>query len=345
MQHILINDIASARRERGQTQAELAKALGVDRQAIMRIEAGVGSFSLLLRMMVALDYHLVGLARGKTLSEQIGNRRRNLRLSKADLADRAGVTRTTVSALEGGRGSVASLMKVLGFLGTKAMRRRKPQMIPLIPINSAERDKRFTPEHFLDVLDQIWGSIDIDPCAHPESPVRARRLITLQDGGDGLRDDWSGRLAFVNPPFSRAISWLQRADEMWSAGKVEIVVALVPARTDGNYFHDRLSKVCDIALLRGRFHFSRGEGQQDRATRAPFPLMVVIWGANTSELAHFERLCSCVWIARDGARHRSKKMTVAKNEIELGRSDLVDIALPSERASISPRKQTHNDYR
>jgi transcriptional regulator with XRE-family HTH domain len=272
------------------------------------MERGAAAFGLLLRVMMVLDHHVIGFARGSTLPEQLGNRRTTIGLSKSDLAQRAGVCRATVAALEAGEGSISSLLAVLTVLDTKRMGRRKPQAIPLSPLNSAERDKRFTPQHFLDVISKVWGEIDLDPCAHPESPVRAYRRISLQDGGDGLRDDWGGRLVFVNPPFSQAITWMRRADEMWASGKVQIVVALIPVRTDGSYFHDRLAQVCDIALLRGRFQFARGEGQQDRATRAPFPLMVVIWGASRAEIERFEQLCRCVWVCRgsdDGEQDRS----------------------------------------
>lgn len=297
----IISDIALARRERGMTQTDLGRRVQADRQAIARMERGVGAFDLLRRVMMVLDHHVIGFARGSTLPEQLGNRRRTLGLSKSDLAQHAGVCRATVAALEAGEGSISSLLAVLTVLATTRMARRKPQMIPLSPINSAERDKRFTPTHFLDVITQVWGEIDLDPAAHPESPVRARRFISLREGGDGLTDEWSGRLAYVNPPFSGAVKWLQRADEMWVTRKVEIIVALVPARTDGNYFHDRLSRVCDIALLRGRFQFSRGEGQQDKASRAPFPLMAVMWGASRAEIARFGELCPCAWV-QDTAR-------------------------------------------
>lgn len=294
----ILSDIARARREKGLTQGDLGRRVKVDRQAITRLEQGVGSLVLLHRVMAALDYHLVGFAGGSTLSEQIGNRRKALRLAKAEVARRAGVSRATVAAIEAGTGSISSLIEVLAVLGTKRMGRRKPQLIPLAPLNAAERDKRFTPQHFLDTIALVWGDIDLDPCAHIESPVRARRRILLQEGGDGLRDDWAGRVVYLNPPFSRAFTWLQRADEMWTAGKVEVVIALLPARTDGTYFHDRLAKICDIGFLRGRLQFSRGEGQQDLATRAPFPSMVVIWGASNEEIEHFAQLCPTVWLER-----------------------------------------------
>jgi hypothetical protein len=51
----------------------------------------------------------------------------------------------------------------------------------------------------------------INPCGHPLSPVIARRSIIRGHGGDGLADDRSGRLVFVNPPFSALLTWLRRA--------------------------------------------------------------------------------------------------------------------------------------
>lgn len=88
-----------------------------------------------------------------------------------------------------------------------------------------------------------YGEVDLDPCAHRLSPVIAHRRILVSEDGDGLVDDWSGRLAFANPPFSALLKWLRRAHDQWQVGNVETVVCLVPVRTDSAWFHETLSPV------------------------------------------------------------------------------------------------------
>lgn len=56
----------------------------------------------------------------------------------------------------------------------------------------------------------------------------------------GESTGFTGRLAFVNPPFSELTRWLERAHGEWRAGRVKTVVCLVPVRTDSALFHDRL---------------------------------------------------------------------------------------------------------
>lgn len=296
----LIHDLAVARREKGLSQTQLAGLVDADRQAITRLENGVGSIPLLLRVMTALHYHLSGLARGATLSEQVKNRRNVMDLSVDELARSAGISPATLIALEGGTGTIAPLVKVLAVIQTSRTERRKPNLTPYLPAIVGERDSRFTPAEFVSLLEKVWGRIDLDPCAHIESPVRATRKILLSDGGDGLRDEWSGHLAYMNPPFSRMSSWLRRADEMWTAGKVDKVVALVPARTDSAYFHDHLARVCDIGFLRGRMQFARASGRSDKANRVPFSLMVCIWGATREEIQAFDLLSPCRWLTKSG---------------------------------------------
>ena len=104
-----------------------------------------------------------------------------------------------------------SLLRLLAFIAPKA-RRRAPERAYKGAGDKLDRDSRFTPPEFLEHIYAAFGKIDLDLCAHTLSPVVARRRIILNEGGDGLANDWSGRLAFINPPFSALLIWLKRAD-------------------------------------------------------------------------------------------------------------------------------------
>lgn len=184
----------------------------MSQQAIKRLEAGVGSVRNLIAVMSAVEFSLTGLGPGATLPAQLKARRLEKGLSLAKAASRSGLSRATVAALENGGGSVASLTALLAVLAPRA-RRRAPERSYWGQGDKLDRDSRFTPPDFMAAIYRAFGEVDIDPCAHVASPVVARTKILLSEGGDGLVDDWSGDLAFVNPPFSNQLRWLRRAHE------------------------------------------------------------------------------------------------------------------------------------
>lgn len=315
----LLEELALARRQNGLSQEALASRVMVDRQAIYRLESGVGSFALMLRVMGALDFHVTGLARGMTLADQFGNRRRALDLGKAEVARRADIMANTVSALEAGGGSIASALKVLAAIGTSKMARKKPMQVMMSPLRVGEKDKRFTPVALLQALETVFGPISLDPCGHVESPVVAEQRILLSEGGDGLRDDWGGRFCFMNPPFSGATEWLKRASEVHAKGAVDVVVGLVPAKTDSVYFQTEIVPNCDVGFLRGRMQYGSAKGAEvDKRNRAPFATMLIAWGASREEIEHFRSLYPSVWMMHERARPRENKLQDALCMSEFG---------------------------
>ena len=211
---MLIAALVEARRSSGVSQSTLAARIGLPLQKIKRLERGVGSVETLAAVMAATDFRLTGLGPGKSLGEKLRASRlkRGWTLEKAAL--RARMSRTTLASLERGGGSVASLLRLLSVLAPKA-RRRAMERAHWGDDDKADRDVRFTPPEFLAKINDAFGVIDLDPCGHALSPVVAKRRILLEEGGDGLVDDWSGRLAFVNPPFSQTLRWLKRAHDQW----------------------------------------------------------------------------------------------------------------------------------
>lgn len=145
-------------------------------------------------------------------------------------------------------------------------------------------------------MESVYAAFgEVHLCAHVLSPVVARSRILLSEGGDGLVDAWTGRLAFVNPPFSKPLRWLRRAHAKWVAAHVATVVCLVPVRTDLAWFHDELSAVADIFLLRGRIRFLDSFGN---AQPTPFSLMMVTPGATDDQKTRFASLVVDFWLAR-----------------------------------------------
>lgn len=248
----------------------------------------------LTRAMAALDFRLAGVGRGEALQERLRNVRQRRALSLDEVARRSGLARNTVRALEKGGGSVASLLKVLAVLAPRA-RRRSPERAYWGEGDKIDRDSRFTPPQFLEGLSAAFGDIDLDPCGHELSPVVARRRILPSEGGDGLAEPWSGRLAFVNPPYSELLTWLRRAHEQWRLGNVETVVCLVPVRTDSSWFHETLSGDADIFLLRGRVRFLSPDG---RAQPTPFSLMVLSMGATDDQRRLCQNILPGFWLPR-----------------------------------------------
>lgn len=291
----MIDELKVARKSAGWSQRTLAERIGVDTQSVKRLESGVGSVPTLISAMKALDFRLNGLGPGSSLPDQLRACRLARSLSIATVATRADLSRTTVASLERGGGSVASLLRLLAVVAPRATRRAAERSY-WGEGDKADRDSRFTPPEFMESIHAAFGEIDIDPCAHLLSPVVARRRILLSEGGDGLSEAWSGRLAFVNPPFSQLLIWLRRAHDQWRAGNVETVVCLVPLRTDSAWFHETLSVDADIFLLRGRVRFldPKGKGQQ-----TPFSLMVLTLGTTADQRSRYDDLVEGFWMTRD----------------------------------------------
>jgi len=86
---------------------------------------------------------------------------------------------------------------------------------------------------------------------------------------DGLLQSWdTDGAVWCNPPYGREIGkWVKKAYE---ESRRNLVVMLIPARTDTSYWHDYIFPYAEIRFIRGRIKFSNKKG-------APFPSAVVIF--------------------------------------------------------------------
>lgn len=290
---MLIDMLRAAREGKGWTRDDLADRLGLDPQVVKRLEAGAGSIGTLVACMRAMDLHLSGLARGNTIVEQIGNARRARGWSLDRAAERAGIARGTLAALERGKGTLAPLEKVLFALAPNA-RPAKPARTSWNHDRASDRDKRFTPSWFFQHVVDAFGPVSLDPCAHELSPVVAERRIMPPD--DGLAASWAGtHLAFVNPPFSNLVGWLNRSVDAFERGECDKVIILIPTRTDSATFHDRVVPLADIGFLRGRIQFETASGL---GYPAPFAMMLLVFGGTQLELDTFNGLMPAAWLRK-----------------------------------------------
>lgn len=131
-----------------------------------------------------------------------------------------------------------------------------------------------TPQFLFKALHAEFG-FTLDPAATPEN-AKCATFFTRFD--DGLSQDWRGHVVFLNPPYGREIGrWVRKAFETSAAGSV--VVCLLPARTDTQWWHDYVSRG-EIRFLRGRLRFEGGKHC------APFPSAVVVFRPWATPLVH-----------------------------------------------------------
>ncbi|WP_255490618.1 DNA N-6-adenine-methyltransferase [Novosphingobium sp. TCA1] len=264
--------IRTARKAVGMTQDEVAQRAGVSRKAVNGLEAGRASIATFQAVADVVEFRIAGLPIGLSLGERLATARKRKGWTQARLAERAGLSTPTVRAIERGTGQVASLVAMLAVV-SKTARPRKSEKACW---EKGRRDVRLTPAWLLDEIRETFGSIDLDPCAAEGSFVGAGREIYQDE--NGLLSRWSGKLAFVNPPFSEAARWLERCYQAWETREVETVVALVPVRTNTRTFHTRCAGVADVLFLKGRPNFVN-PFQPEVSGQTPFGVCLICWGA------------------------------------------------------------------
>lgn len=125
-----------------------------------------------------------------------------------------------------------------------------------------------TPQYFFDEMDREFH-FTLDSCADADN-AKCVNYFTKQE--DALKQEWNGRV-WCNPPYGRRIGkWIKKAiDEIRS--NAELIVMLIPARTDTRWFHDYIYKNpnVEIRFIKGRIKFGGS------VENAPFPSMIVIF--------------------------------------------------------------------
>lgn len=136
-----------------------------------------------------------------------------------------------------------------------------------IHFSSAKEDWG-TPQAFFDILNEQYN-FTLDVCA---DATNAKCEKYFDKEMDGLKQDWSGHVCWMNPPYSRVATglWVKKAYEE-AKKPYTSVVCLLPARTDTRFFHDYILNKAQITFVKGRLKF------QGAKHGAPFPSMVVYY--------------------------------------------------------------------
>lgn len=148
---------------------------------------------------------------------------------------------------------------------------------------SSETAEHYTPRKIIDAVIACMGGIDLDPCSNSKDApnVPAADHYTRED--DGLAQKWFGHV-YMNPPYGREIDdWVAKLVSEYESGHVTEAIALVPSRTDTQWW-ERLRNY-HVCLVSGRLKFI---GNNDSA---PFPSAVFYLGRDIESFVHaFEEL-------------------------------------------------------
>ena len=137
-------------------------------------------------------------------------------------------------------------------------------------MGNGENDRGTPPELFAKL--HAICDFTLDAAASKENALLPR-FYTIEDSA--LEHSWAGERVFMNPPYGRGVlePFVKKACEEVNIGDCELVVALLPVRTEQPWFHKYVWRVAgaDIVFLKGRLRY---DGLK---TAAPFPSMIVMW--------------------------------------------------------------------
>lgn len=281
LQNSLGLSLREARKALKVRQAEAADKAQLPRQSVIRAEAGEGSWSSYEAIVSALDLTLDSkkLPEGEHLGQRFQGLRKDRRLTQAEVAAMAGITRSTIAAIEantpGHLSAVQRLSDALGA-GLQVCRPGGGGKTFWTTTAASSRDTTWTtPQSLLEALYRVNGEFDLDPCSpRRDGPVAAKVRFTAKD--DGLSRPWPPGVVFCNPPYGRAIGeWVAKCRQE-AERRPGAVIGLFPSRTGTAWFQAHVSGHADIIMIKGRLVF----GADEDGDPAPFDSTLAIWNGS-----------------------------------------------------------------
>ena len=122
-----MNTLRATRRSCGLTQASVAASAGISLPTLRALERGEGGVRALAAVMAVLDLRWGWAPDRVQAARALADRRRARGFSQAQLANRIGVSRPVVIALERDLGAtVATLVRAAAVLGVRSVLRAAP---------------------------------------------------------------------------------------------------------------------------------------------------------------------------------------------------------------------------
>jgi site-specific DNA-methyltransferase (adenine-specific) len=136
--------------------------------------------------------------------------------------------------------------------------------------SKSNKDNWRTPAELFEELNCKY-EFTLDACADDSNHL-CDRYYSKDDSC--FDHSWKDERVFMNPPYGRGIkAFVYKAYQ--ERDNADVIVALLPARTDTSWFHDYINGKAEVTFLRGRQKFLDERGRQ--LFDAPFPSMIVCW--------------------------------------------------------------------
>lgn len=130
-----------------------------------------------------------------------------------------------------------------------------------------------TPKALFDTLNKEFN-FTLDAAASAQNKKLDNYL------SDSLNVPWPGRV-FLNPPYGKGLASFISKAYRESQTNAEVVVCLIPARTDTSYWHDFVMNAAEIRLIRGRIKFLINGACTNPA---PFPSAIIVFKKGNHDL-------------------------------------------------------------
>lgn len=133
---------------------------------------------------------------------------------------------------------------------------------------SSEKEDWETPKELFKKLNEKYN-FNVDLCANDKNNL-CEEYYTKENSCFKNKEKLKDKRIYCNPPYGRKIKhFIKYCYEIKDQN--EIIVMLIPARTDTIWFHNYIYKKSEIIFIKGRLRFSNSKNT------APFPSMIVIY--------------------------------------------------------------------